>query len=172
MTRCFHNGDTLLKLRRVSPHGFLYYHDAMAFVQSSILINSSPHEVYHLAKNMERYPEFMPDVEKVTVLERNGNRTLTEWVTSVEGIPVCWKEEDLFDDEAVVITYKLVEGDLDKFEGAWTFKDKGGATEVTLTVDFDFGMPTLAELLGPILKVKVQENSEMMLAGMKREIEG
>jgi coenzyme Q-binding protein COQ10 len=144
----------------------------MAFVKSSIHIKSTPHAVYSLSKQMERFPEFMPDVESVTILEREDSRTLTEWVTSVEGMPITWKEEDLFDDEAFAITYRLTEGDLDKFEGAWTFTEKDGGTEVVLSVDFDFGMPTLADLLGPILEVKVRENFEMMLAGMKNEIEG
>jgi hypothetical protein len=40
-----------------------------------------------------------------------------------------------------------------------------------LGVEYDFGVPTLAELIGPTLQRKVQENSEMMLAGLKREAE-
>ena len=144
----------------------------MTLVKCSIIINSSPNEVYDLAKDMERFPGYMPDVENVTVLERDGNRTITEWTTNVEGIPLCWKEEDTFDDDNISISYRLIEGDLEKFEGTWTFTENEGKTEVVLTVDFDFGMPTLADLLGPILKVKVQENSDMMLAGMKKEIEG
>ncbi len=65
------------------------------------------------------------------------------------------------------IDYKLLEGDLDKFEGAWTFVERDGATHVNLGVDFDFGVPTLAELIGPTLERKVRENSEMMLAALK-----
>ena len=34
-----------------------------------------------------------------------------------------------------------------------------------------FGVPPLAELIGPTLHKKVQENSEMMLAALKREAE-
>lgn len=143
----------------------------MPYIESSILINSSPGEAYSLAKEMENFPEYMSDVEQVKVLERDGNRTLTEWVTNVEGIPICWKEEDVFDDETTTITYRLIEGDLDKFEGAWTFTRVESGTLVVLTVDFDFGMPTLADLLGPILEVKVRENSEMMLSAMKNRIE-
>ena len=41
----------------------------------------------------------------------------------------------------------------------------------TLTVDFDFGMPTLAELIGPVLEMKVRENSMMMLEAMKKKVE-
>ncbi len=40
-----------------------------------------------------------------------------------------------------------------------------------LGVDYDFGVPTLAELIGPTLEKKVRENSEMMLAALKRQAE-
>jgi len=42
----------------------------------------------------------------------------------------------------------------------------------SLGVDYDFGVPTLAELIGPTLQKKVLENSEMMLAALKRQAEG
>jgi len=143
----------------------------MSLVEARIQIDCAPQKVYALAKNMERFPDFMPDVEEVKVIERSDDRTVTEWTTNVEGIPICWTEEDLFDDAANSITYNLVEGDLEKFEGAWSFLENDGGTEVILTVDFDFGMPTLADLLGPILEVKVRENSQMMLVGLKSAIE-
>ena len=144
----------------------------MPLVEARILINGTPKDIYNVAKQQEKFPDFMPDVEDIKVIERDANRTISEWTTNVEGIPLCWKEEDIFDDDANSITYRLLEGDLDKFEGAWTFLSKDGCTEVVLTVDFDFGMPTLADLLGPILEVKVRENAEMMLNGIKDEVEG
>ncbi|MGH7685139.1 MAG: hypothetical protein ACREMT_12405, partial [Vulcanimicrobiaceae bacterium] len=52
-----------------------------------------------------------------------------------------------------------------------TFESAGGMTHVVLAVEYDFGVPTLAELIGPTLQRKVQENSEMMLQGLKREAE-
>ncbi len=144
----------------------------MAYVERSILILGPIQEVYALAKDMERYPEFMPDVESVKVTERQEHRTVTEWETSVDGTPILWTEEDLFDDARFVIDYRLIEGDLDKFEGQWRFVESAGATHVTLTVDYDFGIPELTNLIGPTLEQKVAENSEMMLQGMKRRIEG
>ena len=113
----------------------------------------------------------MPDVESVTVLERGTDRMLTRWKTLVEEAPIEWTEEDRFDDNALRIDYKLTEGDLDKFEGSWTFAENSGQTHVVLGVDYDFGVPTLAELIGPTLERKVRENSEMMLAALKREAE-
>ena len=144
----------------------------MPWVERSILIEGPIEKVYELAKDMEAYPEFMPDVESVKVIERETHRTVTEWETSVDGTPILWTEEDRFDDENYVIDYHLIEGDLDKFEGQWRFLRSGSGTQVILTVDYDFGIPELTNLIGPTLEQKVGENSEMMLEGMKRRIEG
>jgi len=143
----------------------------MPYVETSIRIAAPAHRIYELAKDMERYPQFMPDVESVKVLSRNGNTTTTRWKTLVEEAPIEWTEEDVFDDANTRIAYRLIEGDLDKFEGAWTFEERDGATNVTLGVDYDFGVPTLSELIGPTLQKKVEENSRMMLEGLKRQCE-
>lgn len=135
------------------------------------MIDAPARRVYELAKDQERFPQFMPDVETVTVLERRAASAISRWKTLVEEAPIEWTEEDRFDDAALRIDYQLIEGDLDKFEGAWTFEHREGATHVVLGVEYDFGVPTLAELIGPTLEKKVRENSEMMLAALKREAE-
>ncbi len=143
----------------------------MPYVETTVVITAPARIVYELAKQQERFPEFMPDVEAVEVLERHEDHLLTRWKTLVEEAPIEWIEEDRFDDAALRIEYALTEGDLEKFEGAWTFEERDGQTHVVLGVDFDFGVPTLAELIGPTLQKKVRENSEMMLAALKREAE-
>lgn len=143
----------------------------MAFVQSEITIGAPARDVYELAKEQERFPDFMPDVETVTVLERHPDYIVTRWKTLIEDAPIEWTEEDRFDDLTPRIDYKLIEGDLDTFEGAWTFESDVNGTRVLLTVEYDFGVPTLAELIGPTLEKKVRENCAMMLAALKREAE-
>jgi len=143
----------------------------MPYVETSIAIAAPARVVYELAKEQDRFPQFMPDVETVVILERHPDRVISRWKTLVEEAPIEWTEEDRFDDAALRIDYKLLEGDLEKFEGAWTFDERDGATHVALGVDYDFGVPTLAELIGPTLQRKVRENSEMMLAALKLEAE-
>jgi ribosome-associated toxin RatA of RatAB toxin-antitoxin module len=123
------------------------------FVETAIVVEAPARDVYELAKDQERFPDFMPDVETVTILERNGARVVSRWKTLVEEAPIEWIEEDVFDDAALRV------------------EERDGATHVTLGVEYDFGVPTLAELIGPTLHKKVQENSEMMLAALKREAE-
>jgi len=141
-------------------------------VETSILIKANPDEVFEFARNQEKFSEYMRDVESVKVLEKKSNSTITEWVTNVDGTPIIWTEEDVFDAQKRIISYKLIEGDMDRFEGTWSFTPKEEGTMVVLGVDFDFGIPHLEELIGPTLKTKVKENSDMMLQGMKRFFEG
>jgi ribosome-associated toxin RatA of RatAB toxin-antitoxin module len=141
------------------------------YVECEIEVEAPAATVYELAKEQERFPEFMPDVDTVVVLERHPDRVITRWKTLVEDAPIEWTEEDRFDDVALRIDYALIEGDLDTFEGAWTFAERDGVTRVVLGVEYDFGVPTLAELIGPTLEKKVRENSAMMLAALKREAE-
>ncbi len=143
----------------------------MPYVETSIEIVAPARLVYELAKDQERFPQFMPDVETVCVLERHPDRAISRWKTLVEEAPIEWTEEDRFNDAELRIDYALIEGDLDTFEGAWTFEERGGVTYVKLGVEYDFGVPTLAELIGPTLHRKVLENSEMMLAALKAEAE-
>ena len=61
----------------------------MPQVERKIVIESDPAVVYELAKDMESYPKYMPDVESVIVVSRESNSTITEWVTNVDGTPFC-----------------------------------------------------------------------------------
>jgi ribosome-associated toxin RatA of RatAB toxin-antitoxin module len=140
-------------------------------VTTAIVVDAPARDVYELAKDQERFPDFMPDVDTVTVVERHADRVLSRWKTLIEDAPIEWLEEDRFDDAATRIDYRLLEGDLDQFEGSWRFESTPDGTLVTLDVTYDFGVPALAELIGPTLEKKVRENADMMLAALKREAE-
>ena len=55
----------------------------MATVESSIHIDVPPEQVFELARQVERFPEMMPNIESVEVAERDGDKTITKWVASV-----------------------------------------------------------------------------------------
>ncbi len=144
----------------------------MPYTERKQIIKAPVEEVYKIACDMEKYPQFMPDVESVKVTQRGENMTITEWVTDIDGTEIMWSEEDHFDAANRIIEYRLLDGDLDKFEGQWRFTPCDEGTEVLLTCDFDFGIPELVHLIGDILLIKVGENCEMMLAGLKAQLEG
>lgn len=134
-------------------------------------IQGSPDEVYELVKDMESYPRFMPSLNDVRVLEKGSNWTITAWDTSLNGMSFKWKERDDFDEQSRRIRYAQVEGDLKKFEGEWNVEQDGEHTWVTLTVDFEFGVPMLSALLNPVAKLKLRQNGESMLQAIKQRFE-
>lgn len=143
----------------------------MPFVEVMISVSCDRDKIYPILKDMEKYPEFMTDLVSVEVLERDGNTTISKWVSNVDGRVIKWTELDTFDDENMHISYKQMEGDLKKFEGEWILTPLSEGTEIKLTVDFEFGIPMISGLLNPILKKKVRDNSMNMLKGIKEKLE-
>ncbi|MDL2280292.1 SRPBCC family protein [Selenomonadales bacterium OttesenSCG-928-I06] len=143
----------------------------MPYVEVKMPVKGSKAEIYPILKQMEKFPEYMQDLVSVEVVERKDNTTITKWVSNVDGKTIKWTEFDTFDDHEMHISYKQIEGDLKKMEGEWLLTETPEGTEITLTVDFEFGVPMIAPLLNPILKRKVKDNSINMLTAIKEKIE-
>ncbi len=143
----------------------------MPYVETKTSIKGEGKAVYEIISNMAAYPEFMKDLVSVEILERGENYTISHWVSNVDGRKIVWTERDTFYPEELKITYCQTEGDLKKMEGQWHIEEHEDYCDVTLAVDFEFGIPMIAGLLNPILKKKVRENSENMLTSIKEQIE-
>ena len=143
----------------------------MPYVESKINIKGQGQKIYDIIKDMAAYPSFMKDLVSVEILERGDNYTVSHWVSNVVGRKIVWTERDTFYPDDLKITYAQTDGDLKKMEGQWIIQPQGEECEVSLVVDFEFGIPMIAGLLNPILKKKVRENSENMLSAIKEQIE-
>ncbi len=143
----------------------------MPSIECTVFARGDAREAYEIAKKMEDYPKFMENLERVKVIERGDGYTTTDWLAKVDGRDFHWQERDVFDDENLRIIYRQTAGDLKKFEGEWRFEQETGGTRITLTVDFEMGIPMLAGLLNPILKKKVKSNSEAMLEAIRKKVE-
>ncbi len=142
----------------------------MPFIETSVIIpDGDKSKIWEMVKAVEGYTLFMEDVESIEVLEENAeeNWQISKWVTRLEGRRMEWTEKDVWDDDTMNLTYHQIEGDLSKFEGEWVVVDTEDGVKVTLTVDFDLGIPMFASLLNPIAKILVQKNSRAMLAAIK-----
>lgn len=143
----------------------------MPYVETKNVIKGDGTKIYDIIKDMAAYPSFMKDLVSVEILERGEDYTISHWVSNVDGRKIVWTERDTFYPAELKITYAQTDGDLKKMEGQWVIEPKEDGCEVTLAVDFEFGIPMIAGLLNPILKKKVRENSENMLTSIKEQIE-
>jgi len=143
----------------------------VASVEASTVIGASIEKVYALAKDVERFPQFMPDLESVAVLERLPTGTVTEWVARVQGRRIRWVEEDEWDDGKRVCTFRQRSGDFNKYEGAWRFEATPEGTRTSLEVEFELDIPLAGALLSSLVKVLMRKNCESMLAALKGQLE-
>ena len=141
-------------------------------VEEEIIINAPADKVYQIVKDMGRYPEFIPSLKEVTVLENGPGYTVTKWVSKVQSFTLQWTERDTFFDEERRVEYKLVEGAMKKFEGKWLVEPQtDGTTKVHLDVDFELAMPALRDFLGPMAKKIMRDSLKSLLQGIKAESE-
>src|SRR5947207_6236705 len=124
----------------------------MPRVENEIVINAGVETVYRTAKDVERFPEFMPDVKSLRVLERSeeGRHTVVEWVGLIPEfkLTVKWVEEDHWDDAAHTCDFQLVSGDFKSYSGRWQFVPAPGGTRFLSVVEYEYDIP----LIGPMIK--------------------
>ena len=144
-------------------------------IESTVIINGDVEKTYALAKNVEAFPEFMPDVKSVTILERSedGKELVTEFVGIVKEFKTTlkWVEEDVWDDEAKTCRFKLRKGDFKSYSGTWTFEPVDGGTKYTSVIDFEYDIPMLGPLLKALVARKMQQNIDGMLRAIKEKVE-
>lgn len=147
----------------------------MPRVESSVTINAGVDKVFALAKDIEAFPAFMPDLKKVVILEKSpdGCHIKSEFTGYIKDFKVTmkWVEEDEWDEQAKTCTFKLVKGDFKNYSGVWTFESVDCGTRYTSVIDFEYDIP----LIGPIIKTLVarlmKQNVENMLEAIKAKAE-
>lgn len=145
----------------------------MPKVTAEVVIEAPLERVYAIAKNIEQFPDFMEDVQEVVILEQSAERQVSRWVGVVKefGRTITWTEEDFWDDDKHVCTFKQVEGDFSSYEGVWTFDDEDGKTRVRLEVSYEYNVPLIGPLIRGLLQKKVQQNCQSMLDAIKKRAE-
>lgn len=130
--------------------------------------------LYRLAKDVESFPEIMPDVESVEVIERQGSRTVSRWVGVVRqlGRKLSWTEEDHWDDEQRVCLFEQIEGDYDVYRGRWEFREApGGGSIIELELEVEINVPLVGPLLRSLVLKLTKQNAEGMLQALAQKAE-
>lgn len=147
----------------------------MPTVQATSDVQAPLAEVYALARDIESFPEFMPDVQEVRILEQSADgRQVSQWVGIVKEFKrtIQWTEEDYWDDATHTCTFQQTEGDFGLYRGTWTFAEAAGGTTVVLTLEYEYDVPLIGNLIKGLLHRKMQENCDNMLAAIKAKAEG
>ena len=145
----------------------------MPTVESQVLVQAPLPRVYALARDIERFPEFMEDVQEVQILERSPERQVSRWVGALRELhrTITWTEEDFWNDAEHTCRFHQLEGDFTSYGGGWEFRAEAEGTRASLQVEYEYVVPLVGALIQKILRKKMQANCDAMLAALKREAE-
>lgn len=145
----------------------------MPIVTAEVNVAAPPEKIFQLAKGVEKFPDFMPDVESVEVLSREGNNTLTRWVGKVKEFnrTIRWTERDRWFDEEMRCEFEQTEGDFSVYRGIWVFRPDQEGTFVSLHLEYDYHVPLIGSLLKRVIFNKMKQNCQNMLEALKAEAE-
>jgi ribosome-associated toxin RatA of RatAB toxin-antitoxin module len=129
--------------------------------------------VYQAAKQVTRFPDVLPDLEKVEVLKDDGGGNVrTSWVGTIRVGPmtrqIAWIEDDSWLDTELRCQFELVEGDMKTYDGSWEFVENGGECDVTLRVTFELGVPMLGPMVNRMVDQLMQKNCDELLEALEK----
>lgn len=120
--------------------------------------------VYSILKNVERFPQFMRDVKEIKVIRKISDKEIiTKWKVDIDGTPVEWTEEDIFNDNERKLKFRMLEGDFDKYEGIWTLMPTTKGTRIILDTYLEWGVPNFEKYIGHVLEKKACKSIKSML---------
>ena len=145
----------------------------MPTVETSTWINAPLEKVYEIAKDSESYPKYMKEVQSVTPVERAENRFVADWIGIIPtfGLKVRWRQEEVWDDATHSSRFRQVQGDYDRLEGAWSFKEENGGTRFDQSLDYEYNVPTLGPLVKKVIHSIVVKNLEAINEAFKSRAE-
>ena len=152
----------------------------MSLINTEIIINAPVQKVYDFSKEIEKFPEFMPDVKSIEITERtlfdNGIKYSSNWVGYIKefNLNVKWAEEDCWDDVKKTCIFEMPagKGDYEIYKGVWSFFEKDENTSlVTMELEVEYNVPMIGQLIKKLIAKLVKSNADGMLLAIKNQVE-
>lgn len=110
----------------------------MASVERSIEVSVPRERVFRVVTDYEAYPDFLPEMEEVTVLSRADGVVEAEFVLRI--VKRVTYRLRLVEESTSKVTWTLLSGDLRENKGSWCIEDTDGGCRVTYAVTVEVGM--------------------------------
>ena len=126
---------------------------------------------WNIISDFSKYPAIIDSVDSVEIIERTEETGLSKWQVSVDSAPLYWVEKDYFNRREFQIQFKSIDGDFDAINGQWRITNtEDSGIKISFELEYGLGIPVLEELLGAVLRKKMQNNMEQMVSAIRKEL--
>jgi ribosome-associated toxin RatA of RatAB toxin-antitoxin module len=147
----------------------------MPVLELETTIKAPIDHVYSIAKNIESFASFMPDIESIKIVERDNTtgRVIADWVGLIPEFhqKIRWTEEDIWDDVTHTCTFRQTKGEYKVFEGDWIFSQTEEGTVFKSTLNYDLEIPLIGVLIKKLVAKKVYDSTNQILTAIKERSE-
>ncbi|WP_223645582.1 type II toxin-antitoxin system RatA family toxin [Corallococcus sp. EGB] len=139
----------------------------MAGATRTITINAPVEKVFDIITNYDRYPEFLPEVKKITTGKRQGNTVEVHY--EVDVVKRIRYSIRVTEERPKRMSWTFIEGEVMKDnKGSWTLEPEGeGKTRATYNVEMALG----ALIPKAIINTLTETQLPKMLDAFKRRAE-
>jgi len=127
---------------------------------------------YALLKDMPSFPKYMENVLSVVKKTGDEGEDFFSWECLIDDVEFKWTQKNIYNEDDRLIKYQMIEGDFEVFEGVWQVITHNNKLNLEFYLKYSIGLPVIEDVLGPVLKEKLEENSLKMLNSIKAELEG
>jgi ribosome-associated toxin RatA of RatAB toxin-antitoxin module len=121
----------------------------MHVLHNTALGAGTPEAVWKVLLDCESFAGFMEGVHEVTITGEDGDRRTTDWLVELKGSEMEWEQQDVLDHARMRWEFRQIDGDLAHYEGYWQVVEENDGVGVELKVEFDVGLPMLADMIHP-----------------------
>ncbi|MCB1418287.1 MAG: type II toxin-antitoxin system RatA family toxin [Notoacmeibacter sp.] len=112
-------------------------------------------EMFALVADVERYPEFLPMCEALTVRSRrerdHREMIVADMTVGYKAIRETFTSQVLLDRQAETISVKYIDGPFKYLTNEWRFEPRGeGACTVHFHIDYEFKSRILGAMMGAV----------------------
>ncbi len=143
----------------------------MPKIEKSVQVNAPVEKVFEVIQQTEAFPQFLPHVKAVSVVENAPPDVVLDWVVIAPGVgmEVRWRSRHTVDEAARTVSVKP-EGDaLVQLRGAWRVDPAENGSQLTATLDYEAKVPPM---FAGIAQKAVDEIITGWLNGFKARAEG
>jgi ribosome-associated toxin RatA of RatAB toxin-antitoxin module len=127
---------------------------------------TDPDSVFDTLADYARYAELVDDVQSVQLDHRPDGTATSSWEVKFRGGFLRWTEENWFHRDRLQMGFRQVEGDFAEFSGSWLIMSDTNGVTAQLTIEFDFGIPSLAKMVEPVAERVLIDMTRQILLGL------
>ena len=133
--------------------GIIEYLNAMPQFETRRPVKHSPDQMFDLIADVEKYPQFLPLCEGLTVRsrkERDGKELLVADMTvGYKAIRETFTTQVLLNKAERIIDVKYIDGPFKYLDNRWSFEAMGeGGCSVNFFIDYEFKSRILGAVMG------------------------